>query len=440
MEAAAWVIKFFGGTVMRIITSPGGVVRALHPVQGVMDLKNAGFGSAVLDLNLFCHIEELWPGRRKLPSDALRNPDAIRAGYKAFLRSCQESHIELTVGRLPYLHILTERKDLDKRVWQLAVEGVHACEEAGCLQIIVPPLFAGVEPGREWEVNREYYLELAAVCENPRTQLLLKNQCRNIGDHLIRGNCAEAEEAVVWIDKLNTESEEAASRMGKTEDGTERFGFCMDVGAYNICGQDMHEIAAALGNYVKAVIVRDNNGQTDDALLPFTCCSSGNATNWLGLLRGLRDMGFDGNLIIDFKDTAKAFSPLLRPGLLTLAKTVADYFAWQLNLEGMMKRYESVVLFGAGNMCRNYMKNYGEKYPPLFTCDNSPARWGEVFCGLEVRPPEALQELPENCGVFICNIYYREIEEQLKKMGIKNIEFFNDEYLPAFHMDRLEMR
>ena len=97
------------------------------------------------------------------------------------------------------------------------------------------------------------------------------------------------------------------------------------------------------------------------------------------------------------------------------------------------------MLFGAGNMCRNYMKCYGEQYPPLFTCDNNRNIWETDFCGLMVRPPEALNDLPEECAVFICNIYYREIEAQLRQMGIKNpIAFFNDEYMPSFYFDRVD--
>lgn len=85
------------------------------------------------------------------------------------------------------------------------------------------------------------------------------------------------------------------------------------------------------------------------------------------------------------------------------------------------------------------MKCYGEKYPPLFTCDNNQKLWETEFCGLTVKAPEALLDLPKDCAVFICNIYYREIEAQLRKMGIENpIEFFNDEYMPSFYFDRVE--
>lgn len=176
----------------------------------------------------------------------------------------------------------------------------------------------------------------------------------------------------------------------------------------------------------------------ETALLPFTSIDSG--MDWLGMIRGLRDIHFDGELIADFSGTMGAFSPLLRPALYKLAKETVEYFRWQIRLEQNMKRYEKIVLFGAGNMCRNYMKNYGEKYPPLFTCDNNAKLWGTEFYGLEIKSPEALKELPDNCGIFICNIYYREIEEQLHAMGIeRNIEYFNDEYMPSFYFDRLDM-
>lgn len=204
----------------------------------------------------------------------------------------------------------------------------------------------------------------------------------------------------------------------------------------------MYDSITVLGNRLKAVILRDNDGNSDSALLPFTSAPQGQSqTDWLNLIRGLREIGFDGELILDFHDTAAAFSTLLRPELLHMAKAVAEYFAWQIGIENLLKIYPSRVLFGAGNMCRNYMKCYGEKYPPLYTCDNNRKLWGSVFEGLEVKDPQELKALPEDCVVFICNIYYREIEAQLRQMGIENpIEFFNDEYMPSFYFNRVERR
>jgi hypothetical protein len=214
----------------------------------------------------------------------------------------------------------------------------------------------------------------------------------------------------------------------------------MNINVCNICGQNMYDFAVELGDRLKALILSESDGSQEDHLLPFTVAHQNRSrTDWLNLFRGLRTIGFDGILALEFKDTAEAVSPILRPALMRLAKETADFFEWQIKLEEPLKKYPQRVLFGAGNMCRNYMKCYGQQYPPLYTCDNDSKKWGTEFEGLQIKSPESLKELPENTAIFICNIYYREIEAQLRQMGLNNpIEFFNDEYLASFHFERVE--
>ena len=85
------------------------------------------------------------------------------------------------------------------------------------------------------------------------------------------------------------------------------------------------------------------------------------------------------------------------------------------------------------------MKCYGDEYPPLYTCDNDERLWNTEFCGLTVKAPEALRQLEPDTVILICNTFYREIEQQLRKMDLQNpIEYFNDEYMSSFYFDRLE--
>ena len=65
---------------------------------------------------------------------------------------------------------------------------------------------------------------------------------------------------------------------------------------------------------------------------------------------------------------------------------------------------------------------------------------GTQFCGLDVKSPEALKNLPKDCGVYICNVYYREIEQQLKRIGYRKYRVFNDEYLSSYYENRLKRR
>ncbi|WP_139904176.1 sugar phosphate isomerase/epimerase family protein [Clostridium thermarum] len=412
---------------MKIICELSGIVDYNRPSQGTIDIKTAGFQQIFVDLNhLYKKVtkENVEHFMEKFSVDELPFLKTTRA----VVEKCKAENIHIFALRSPYLPIDTKRTDLNEIQQQMAEEVIEFCGEAEVNYVIVQPIFAGVDRSNEWLVNKEYYSSLARTARENNVMILLENQYRTYNGHIMRGICSDGKEAAKWVDKLNDIA------------GEERFGFCMNTGTCSLCGQNMHEYAISLGSRIKAVVLRDCDGHNETSMLPFTAVNSGESqTDWLSLIRGLRDISFDGGLILDIEDTAVAFSPILRPQLLTLAKATADYFRWQIEIENQLKKYKSIVLFGAGNMCRNYMKCYGEKYPPMFTCDNNSKAWGTNFCGLEVKSPEALKSIPADCGIFICNIYYREIEKQLRDMGIKNnIEFFNDEYMPSFYFDRLE--
>lgn len=420
---------------MDIICNPSGIVDINRPRQGILDITRAGFENILLSTaiacsayeleNFGCMQEELGRKNRIRVSEV---PSELHNHMQPILDSYMEGHLQISIVRAPSPGRNTERDDLEELLIQLTRESIKFCGRIGCRQLIIKPLFSWVNHENEWEENKRYYTRFIDIARENNVILLLENQCRYINGHIVRGICSDACEAASWIDQLNDIA------------GEERFGFCMDTGVCNLCGQNMREFTITLGNRIKAVVLRDCDGHMETSMLPFTCVNTGqSATDWLSLIRGLREIGFDGQLIITFGSTATSFSPILRPQLLQLAKSVADYFKWQIEIENLLKKYQSIVLFGAGNMCRNYMKCYGEKYPPLFTCDNNHDLWGTDFCGLEVKSPACLKDLHNDCAIFICNIYYREIEQQLRNIGIKNpIEFFNDEYMPSFYFDRIE--
>lgn len=80
---------------------------------------------------------------------------------------------------------------------------------------------------------------------------------------------------------------------------------------------------------------------------------------------------------------------------------------------------KTVVLFGAGMMFDDYMEKKGKEYPPTFIVDNNSAKWGTTKHGIPIRNPEDILKLDkEQRVIIICNIYFRQIEDQLRKMGI----------------------
>lgn len=299
-------------------------------------------------------------------------------------------------------------------------EHIEQSAQHGAKYVVIPPVICDVETKTEIEREKSFYVSLAPVAKACGVKILISNCFKYYNGHLIQGTFSDPLTLLQFTDELNNSVSENI------------FGVCADTGVCNICRQNPHEFVTALGDKLSAVVFRTNDGLTDSSLVPFMGVGlSGDVFEWQEMIRGLRNIAFCGPVIMDYRSQACRISHLIRGQVDVLAKKIADYFVWQIELEKVIGSHSQRVLFGAGNMCRNYMKCYGEKYPPRFTCDNNSSLWGTSFEGLEVKNPEELKNIPEDCAILICNVYYREIEQQLRNMGIKNpIEYFNDEYLP----------
>ena len=430
---------------MEIVTDSKGIIDTLHPAQGIGDATQAGFKSVVLDVSMYTwkmyeHIlkpKEAKPQAARsqtVESHAKMNDECNGRDIGAFIAKCHDQGISVDIAEAPHYDSIDVPKigyaPINELTKELSRNSVEMCLKQNIGTVIVRPLSDGYEHKDIWDENRRLYLELAKIAEKSNIKILITNECRNVNGHLCRGLFSDAVDAKKKIDELNT-----AARC-------DRFGMCLDIGHANICGLDMCSYISELAGYVSAVKIKDCDGVSDDSMMIFTAISSHTLrTDWLGVIRGLRNINFDGQMIIDASDTISSFSPILKPDVLRLLKNTADYISWQIKMEQNLAKYDKRVLFGAGNMCRNYMKCYGSKYPVLFTCDNNSTLWGTDFCGLHIENPEKLKSLPDGCAIFICNIYYREIEKQLRDMGITNqIEFFNDEYMPSFYTDRLDAK
>ena len=431
---------------MNLICRPESILNRLRPAQKMKDIRSAGFTMSMLDISALSNSHEFEHLRS---NNFKRDPGVVyltekpeqlcSESEKCIVKTAKAAELEIPIALAPYAAADVElgkepeeaAKELNNIYKTLAEESLKAAIAAGCSRIIIHPLFVGLMPSEEWETNKLFYTKLSEIADELKSEIriLLINRAKNINGHLVRGICAEPEEACRWVDELNAQIA-----------GSKRFGFCFDVGTATLCGQDLYTTMIPLGERLEAVIIRDCDGIHDVSMLPYTACIKGQQTDWLGVFRALRKTGFNGDLIMDFGNTYSSFSAMINQHILNLGYEVGKFFIWQCNIENVVKKYNKRVLFGAGNMCREYMSNYGKDYPPLFTCDNNSSRWGEQFCGLTIENPEKLKELSPDTAIFICNMYYNEITAQLKEMDLPNpIEWFSDEYMPTFHMERLNL-
>lgn len=80
---------------------------------------------------------------------------------------------------------------------------------------------------------------------------------------------------------------------------------------------------------------------------------------------------------------------------------------------------KEIYVWGSGIMFDDYMEKYGKKYCPKYIIDSNPQKWGMEKYGIIIGSQEILRRVPMyKVHLIICNIYYREIEKQLKEWGI----------------------
>lgn len=91
---------------------------------------------------------------------------------------------------------------------------------------------------------------------------------------------------------------------------------------------------------------------------------------------------------------------------------------------------KKLILWGSGNMAKHYMNHFGTRRLPDIIIDNDEKKWGTELNGCMIVGPDILQSIrEEDAQILICNIYYREIVQQIKKIGKYSYYIYVENYV-----------
>ena len=114
--------------------------------------------------------------------------------------------------------------------------------------------------------------------------------------------------------------------------------------------------------------------------------------------------------------------------------TEESYFSYKKRFTNVfnISKDKYVIIFGTGNMLLNYYKDY-RAVKPIFYVDNDKNKCGTYINGVAVKSPEVLKTISiDKMHLIICNIYFREIGEQLLNMGINEYFIYTDNFSGLF--------
>jgi len=88
---------------------------------------------------------------------------------------------------------------------------------------------------------------------------------------------------------------------------------------------------------------------------------------------------------------------------------------------------KKILVFGAGDSLMILLERYGSDLDIVCVFDNDEAKWGKIYEGIPVRPP---QELPAminaSTRLIIASVWHIEIANQLENMGLYDYYVFID--------------
>lgn len=239
------------------------------------------------------------------------------------LAVCQ-THPPFPVHR--FVDTATETKEeYNARALDAVKKTIELTAFFGCKYAVVHPAHGVIDmaPDELKKVNIKFYSQLIDDARKHGVTICLENMWnRRYGGAIFDCACSDPHEACDFIDTLNDMA------------GEELFGFCFDVGHANITGKNMRNTLRILGKRVKVLHIHDTDKLEDNHTIPYANIGSKGLpiTDYKGFLAGLRDIGYEGEIIFEISNAFKAFPVPTHPALCGLVASIGRYFESEITI------------------------------------------------------------------------------------------------------------
>lgn len=282
-------------------------------------IKDCGFDAVDLD---FSGIYESTYDAGKNTSFFSADMEEIYEHYRP-LKEAMEKHgmiFSQSHGFIPmYFYGEEERNE---NILKATEKVLEVCRYLNCPAIVLHP-WTGLELTKEEEIriNLNMYRYLIPAAKKTGVKICLENLFRHVvsgGMTCTEGACADAKEAVWYIDTLNAEA------------GEELFGFCLDTGHANLLGKNLYQYITTLGKRLTVLHINDNMGTDDNHMIPYTQLDREGkhpAINWENFIKGLKEIGYKGVLSFEtFRGVGMLPEKIRKEGF-RLISSIGRYFS-----------------------------------------------------------------------------------------------------------------
>lgn len=285
--------------------------------EGFQKIKSAGFDCVDLNLDVFLQNSDIYEGKLNTFFD--KSERELEQYIQPYLEGAQKYGLVYSQMHAPY-PVWVSKKDR-QNLYMIRNVAPKSLMIAGFLKIpyvVIHPFKMQYIQSREEErrQNLQFFKGLISLARESNVIICLENLYESIGGRLVEGVCADPEEGLWYVDRLNEEA------------GEERFGFCLDTGHLSLVKREPFDTIRTLNHRLKILHLHENDGIDDLHQIPYTFGdSAGGGFNWDGLLSGLREINFEGALSFETFPAMNSFPEGVRGKVLETIAQIGKYFA-----------------------------------------------------------------------------------------------------------------
>ena len=304
--------------MLKVGVQSGGLFGMTNFEDGLRTMAEHGFECC--DFN----IDNLLPGdqiRKGEPAGFFdQSIEEILAFFAPFKQAAEKYNIAITQMHGPFPLWVNERDEMNEYTIMATEKCFAVMQYMGCKNIVVHPTNAQYILGSkdaERELNLSIYRRLIPAAKKYGVTICLENLFATIKGRVFEGPCSDVAEIVWYIDKLNAEA------------GEDIFGFCLDVGHANLYGRNLYEYIKGIGHRLTVLHIHDNDGMSDLHMLPYSYTRNGGKDlniDWPGFIKGLREIGYRGDLCFETFRCMYDFPAEVHPQLLDLIYAIGKHF------------------------------------------------------------------------------------------------------------------
>lgn len=301
---------------MELCVQTGTITNDFGFEAGYKMIREAGFTTVDWNINNALSRNDM----KNLPLENLcifeKPVDACLAYYAEELKQIRANNLTVSQAHAPFPAYLPERPETLDYTIKIYRRCIEFCDAVGCKNLIIHgislanPDYTNT-PESVKALNYKLYEGLIDVLVKTNVIVCLENLFTGSPKGLIEGTCSDPYEAVEYIDTLNEKA------------GKVCFGLCMDTGHLNLLRKSFRVYVPILGKRITALHIHDNNGASDQHLMPYV-----GTINWDDFCNSLHEIGYDGDL--SFETFAQTRPSQLNRELVPLfLKTIAgcgEYF------------------------------------------------------------------------------------------------------------------